>query len=50
MECSVLTVCPLSRNTATIFLFFQNNTKNLDLSYKTDLDFWHCLGRVKLVL
>ena len=23
---------------------------NLDLSYKTDLDLWDCLGRVKLVL
>ena len=27
----------------------QNNPKNLDLSYKTDLDLWVCLGRVKLV-
>ena len=41
----------------TIFLWlsnrvfsFQNNPKNLDLSYKTDLDLWDCLGRVKLVL
>ena len=29
---------------------FQNNPKNLDPSYKMDLDFWDCLGRVKLVL
>ena len=29
---------------------FQNNQKNLDPSYKTDLDLWDCLGRVKLVL
>ena len=29
---------------------FQNNPKNLDLSYKTDLELWDCLGRVKLVL
>ena len=29
---------------------FQNNPKNLDSSYKTDLDLWDCLGRVKLVL
>ena len=28
----------------------QNNPKNLDQSYKTDLDIWDCLGRVKLVL
>ena len=26
----------------------QNNPKNLDLSYKMDLDLWDCLGRVKL--
>ena len=29
---------------------FQNNPKELDLSCKTDLDFWDCLGRIKLVL
>ena len=29
---------------------FQNNPKNLDLSYKMDLDLRDCLGRVKLVL
>ena len=28
---------------------FQNNPKSLDPSYKTDLDLWDCLGRVKLV-
>ena len=33
-----------------VFFPFQNNPKNLDLSYKTDLDFWDCLGRVKLIL
>ena len=32
------------------FFFFQNNPKNLDLSYETDLDLWHCLGKVKLLL
>ena len=26
------------------FFSFQNNPKNLDLSYKTDLDIWDCLG------
>ena len=31
------------------FLSFQNNPKNLDLSYKTDLGLWDCLGRVQLV-
>ena len=29
---------------------FQNNPKNIDPSYKTDLDLWDCLGRIKLVL
>ena len=28
----------------------QNNPKDLDPSFKTDLDLWDCLGRVKLVL
>ena len=32
------------------FFPFQNNTKNLDLSYKTDLDLWDCIGRAKLIL
>ena len=32
------------------FFSFQNNPKDLDLSYKMDLDLWNCLGRVKLVL
>ena len=30
------------------FFSFQNNPKDQDLSYKTDLDLWDCLGRVKL--
>ena len=34
----------------TEFFFFQNNLKDLDPAYKTDLDLWDCLGRVKLVL
>ena len=34
----------------TEFFPFQNDPKNLDPSYKMDLDFWHCLARVKLVL
>ena len=29
-------------------LSFQNNPKNQDLSYKTYLDLWDCLGMVKL--
>ena len=28
-------------------LSFLNNPKDLDPSYKTDLDFWDCLGRIK---
>ena len=31
------------------FYSFLNSPKNLDLSYKMDLDLWDCLGRVKLV-
>ena len=33
----------------TEFFPLQNNLKNLDLSYKTDLDPWDCFGRVKLI-
>ena len=34
----------------TVFFFsFQNNPKNLDLSYKMALDLCDCLGRVKLI-
>ena len=29
---------------------FKNNPKNLDPSYKMDLDLWDCLGRILLVL
>ena len=28
--------------------FFQNNSKDLDPSSKTDLDLWDCLGTVKI--
>ena len=31
------------------FYSFLNSPKNLDPSYKTDIDLWDCLGRVKLV-
>ena len=34
----------------TGFFSFQNNPKALDPSCKTDLELWHCLGRVELVL
>ena len=34
----------------TEFFSFQNNPKDLDPSYKMDLDLWDCLGRDKLVL
>ena len=33
-----------------VFFSFQNNPKNLDPSYKMDLDLWDCLGGVKLIL
>ena len=36
---------------SVIYYFsFQNNPKDLDPSYKTDLDLWDRLGRIKLVL
>ena len=36
------------RNFAIVrVLPFPNNPKELDLSYKTDLDFWDCFGRKK---
>ena len=31
-----------------LFFSFQHNPKNLDPCYKTDLDLWDCLGRVKV--
>ena len=40
----------------TIFLWYKleffsvNNPKNLDASYKMDLDLWDFLGRVNLIL
>ena len=32
------------------FFSIQKNLKNLDPSYKMDLELWDCLGRVKLPL
>ena len=32
------------------FFFIPKQSKDLDLSDKTDLDLWGCLGMVKLVL
>ena len=29
---------------------FQDNPKDLDPSYKTDLDLWDCLGGVKICI
>ena len=42
--------CPIYVNHSCVvrykmYFFFQNNPKNLDPSYKTDLDFWDCFGR-----
>ena len=33
-----------------VFFSFQNNPRNLDLSYKMAVDLWDYLRRVKLVL
>ena len=45
-------MCPIYciPSVITQFFSFQNNHKNLDPSFKTDLDLGDCLGRVKLVL
>ena len=40
----------ISSDYKTGILSCQNNPKNLDPSYKMDLDLWDCLGRVKRVL
>ena len=44
-----LTYCISSVLRWSLF-YFQNDPKNLDPSYKMDLDLWDCLGRVKLIL
>ena len=44
------TECPISLVLRQTFFHFQNNNKTLDLSYKMDLDFWHCYGREKPIL
>ena len=41
---------PISSVIRQGFFSFQNNPKDLDPSYKMDLDLSDCLGRVKLVL
>ena len=53
----VLRICCLASRRPIVFprlqdgvVFLQNNSKDLDPSYKTDLDLWDRLGRVKLVL
>ena len=46
----VLYLIPYFFGYKTGFFSFQNNPKVLDPSCKTDLEFWHCLGRVELVL
>ena len=45
-----LIVLPYFFGYKTEFFSFQNNSKDLDPSYKMDLDLWDRLGRVKLVL
>ena len=48
-EKSFITSGPVLWNIAIIrVLSVPNNPKDLDPSYKMDLDFWDCLGRKKL--
>ena len=42
------TVLPYFFGYKTGFFPFQNNSKNLDPSYKMALDIWDCLGRIEL--
>ena len=46
----ILKTLPYFFGYKTGFFSFQNNPKVLDPSCKTDLELWHCLGRVELVL
>ena len=50
MKSITLILLPHFIGCKTELFSFQNNRKNLDPSYKMDLDLWGCLGRVKLVL
>ena len=52
MGTQTITFCnlPYFFSYKTEFFSFQNNPKDLDPSYKMDLDLWDRLGRVKLVL
>ena len=43
--CLIRNIIPNSLVIRQNLFLFKNNTKNLDLSYKTDLDFWYCFGR-----
>ena len=45
--CSVVTI-QYFFGYKTVF-FLENNPKNLDQSYKTDLDLWDCYERVGLI-
>ena len=47
---SLLKIFTIFLRLEDVFFFsFQNNPKDLDPSYKMDLDLWDRLGRVKLV-
>ena len=48
-KCALISLLPYFFAYKTVFFSFQNNPKNLDLSYKMDLDLWDCLGKVKPV-
>ena len=48
MEGKILLYLPYFFGYKTEFFPFQNNPKNLDPSYKTYLNLWDCLGKIKL--
>ena len=49
VNCTVFLLYHASSVIRRGFFGFQNNPKDLDLSNKTDLDLWDCLGKVKLI-
>ena len=50
LSTNIMSILPYFLAYKMEFFSFQNNPKNLDPSYKMDLDLWDCLGWVKLIL
>ena len=50
LHTEIVSTVPYFFDYKTELFSFQNNPKDLDSSYKMDLDLKDCFGRVKLVL